>query len=159
METEQVQEKAQEAADQARGRVREQVDQRSTEIGDKVLTQVQDAKTVAEELRKQGKDQPAKLAEQVAEKAEQVGSYLKSTDADRLLHDVEDFGRQKPWAMVAGGLALGLAASRFLKASSTERSRSVGTHGTNGRYSGQQLPEQSSAPNGLGQTPTTTPGF
>jgi hypothetical protein len=34
---------------------------------------------------------------------------------------VEDFARSKPWAVAAGGLALGFAASRFLKASSSRR--------------------------------------
>jgi hypothetical protein len=34
---------------------------------------------------------------------------------------VEDFGRRQPWAVIAGGLALGFAASRFLKASSSRR--------------------------------------
>ena len=31
------------------------------------------------------------------------------------------FGRRQPWAVIAGGLALGFAASRFLKASSSRR--------------------------------------
>ena len=108
---------------QASSRVREQVDQRSTQFGEQVTTQAQDARTVAEELRKQGKDQPAKLAEQAADKAEQLGSYLQRADADALLRDVEDFGRRKPWAVAAGGLALGFAASRFLKASSQQRAQ------------------------------------
>ena len=43
------------------------------------------------------------------------------TDADRILGDIEDFGRRQPWAVIAGGVALGLVASRFLKASSTRR--------------------------------------
>ena len=52
------------------------------------------------------------------------GGYLKDADADRILHDVEDLGRRQPWAVIAGGLAVGFMASRFLKASSSERYRS-----------------------------------
>ena len=117
----QAKEKAQEATDQAKGRVREQVDQRSTEAGKQVSTTAGDLRSVSEELRKQGKDTPAKFAEQAADRTERVGSYLTESDADRILGDVEDFARRQPWAVVAGGLALGFAASRLLKASSSQR--------------------------------------
>ena len=53
--------------------------------------------------------------------AEQAGSYLRDTEADSMLSDAEDFGRRKPAAVAAGALALGLVASRFLKASSSRR--------------------------------------
>jgi hypothetical protein len=116
-------EQAQEAAGQAKNRLREQVDQRSTQAGDTVSSAAQDARTVGEELRKQGKDQPARLADQAAERAERLGSYLQQSDADRILRDVEDFGRKQPWAIAAAGLALGFVGSRFLRASSSERYR------------------------------------
>jgi ElaB/YqjD/DUF883 family membrane-anchored ribosome-binding protein len=146
--TEQAKEKAQEIAGQAKeqagGRVREQVDQRSTEFGQRISSQASDARSVAEELRRQGKDQPARLAEQAAEKAERVGGWLERSDADTILRDAEDFGRKRPWAVVAGGLALGLAASRFLKASSAQRARGGG---------GPSYPRQS---NGGGAIPQST---
>ena len=117
----QAQEKAQEAAGQAKGKLREQADQRSTQAGEQVASTAQDVRTVGEELRKQGKDKPAQLADQAADRVEQLGSYLKDSDADRILGDIEDFGRKQPWAVVAGGLALGFLGSRFLKASSQKR--------------------------------------
>ena len=76
-----------------------------------------DVRSVSEQLREQGKDQPAKLAEQAADRAERLGGYLRDNDADRILSDVEDFGRRQPWAVIAGGVAVGFLASRFLKAS------------------------------------------
>jgi hypothetical protein len=130
--TEQAKEKAQEKAQQAKGqaasRVREQVDQRSTQAGQQVTTTASDIRSVADQLREQGKDQPAKLAEQAPHRAERLGDYLQRSDGDTILGDVEDFGRRQPWAVIAGGLALGFAASRFLKASSSRRyeSRSTG---------------------------------
>ena len=117
----QAQAKAQEAAGQAKGALRSQVDQRSTEAGDRVGGFASDVRSVSEQLREQGKDQPARLAEQAADRAEGVSRYLRESDADRILSDVEDFGRRQPWAVIAGGVALGLVASRFLKASSTRR--------------------------------------
>ena len=117
----QAKEKAQEATDQAKGRVREQVDQRSTEAGKQVSTTAGDLRSVSDELRKQGKDTPARVALQAADRTERLGSYLTESDADRILGDVEDFARKQPWAVVAGGLVLGFAASRLLKASSSQR--------------------------------------
>src|SRR4051795_373114 len=117
----QAKDKAQEAAGQAKGRVREQVDQRSTEAGQQVSSTASDLRSVGEQLREQGKETPAKLAEQAAERTERLGSYLTESDADRILSDVEEYARKQPWAVVAGGLVLGFAASRFLKASSSQR--------------------------------------
>jgi len=148
------QEKARDAAGKAQENVRQQVDQRSTEAGEKVTNTAQDLRSVGEELRKQGKDAPAKLADRAAEQTEKVGSYLKEKGPDEMLHDVEDFGRQRPWAVLAGGLALGVVAARFLKASSRTRyqQRSNGS-GANG-----QLPRTTSAPlNRSAVEPVATP--
>ena len=120
----QAQDKAREAAGQARSTVRDQVDQRSTQVGEQVNSNASDVRSVAEELRKQGKDTPARYAEQAADRAERIGGWLERSDGDQILRDVEDFGRRNPWAVVAGGLALGFAASRLLKASSTQRYQS-----------------------------------
>jgi len=120
----QAQEKAQEAAGQAQDKMREQIDQRSTQAGERVSGTAQDLRSVGEELRNQGKDTPANLADKGAERIERLGSYLSESDADRLLSDVEDFGRRQPLAVLAGGLVVGMAAARFLKASSGSRYRS-----------------------------------
>ncbi|HET8787607.1 MAG TPA: hypothetical protein VFO47_02520, partial [Actinomycetes bacterium] len=67
----------------------------------------------------------ANLAEQVASQADRVGDYLKAASGDRILRDVEDFARRQPMLVAAGALALGFAASRFLKASSGRRYESA----------------------------------
>src|SRR5215218_6595740 len=118
------QDKARGAMGQARGRLSEQVDQRSTQAGERVAGTASDVRSIAEELRNQGKDAPATLAEQVAGQADRVGDYLKGASGDRLLRDVEDFARRQPMLVAAAGLALGFAASRFLKASSSRRYQS-----------------------------------
>ena len=115
------QDKASGALGQARTRLREQVDQRSSQAGDQVSATAQDMRSVAEQLRGQGKEWPARLADQLADRAESFGGYLRGADGEQLLRDVESFARRQPWAMVAGGLTLGFAASRFLKASSSRR--------------------------------------
>jgi len=131
--SEQAKEKAQEGAQQAKRTLRDQVDQRSTQAGERVGTTAQDVRSVGEELRRQGKDQPARLADQAADRAEALGSYLQRSDGDTILRDVEDFGRRQPWAVIAGGIALGFAASRFLKASSSRRYESAARTPTRSR--------------------------
>jgi hypothetical protein len=115
------QDKARGAMGQARGRMSDQVDQRSTQAGERIAGTASDVRSIADELRSQGKDAPANLAEQVASQADRVGDYLKGASGDRILRDVEDFARRQPMLVAAAGLALGFAASRFLKASSGRR--------------------------------------
>jgi hypothetical protein len=118
------QDKAKGALGQARGQLRDQVDQRSTQAGERVATTAADVRSIAEELRQQGKDTPARMVDQVAGQVERFGDYLKGASGDRILRDVEGFARSKPWLVAAGGLALGFAASRVLKASSSSRYQS-----------------------------------
>jgi hypothetical protein len=115
------QDKARGAASQARGRISDQVDQRSTQAGERIAGTAGDVRSIADQLRIQGKDAPANLAEQVANQADRVGDYLKGASGDRILRDVEDFARRQPMLVAAAGLALGFAASRLLKASSSNR--------------------------------------
>lgn len=117
----QAQEKAQEAATQVKGKLREQLDQRSSEVAEQVNQQASDLRSVSMSLRQEGKEQPAKAADQLAGYAEKVGGYLRDKNSDALLADAEDFARRQPWVVGAGALALGFAAARFLKASSRER--------------------------------------
>jgi hypothetical protein len=119
--TQVAQDKARGAMGQARGRISDQVDQRSTQAGERIAGTASDVRSIADELRNQGKDAPANLAEQVASQADRVGDYLKGASGDRILRDVEDFARRQPMLVAAAGLALGFAASRFLKASSGRR--------------------------------------
>jgi hypothetical protein len=122
-------------------RLKEQVDQRSTQAGQQVNTVADDVRTVAGELRNQGKDKPAQYADQAAERVQSVGQWLERSDGDQIVRDVEGFARRNPWAVAAGGMVLGLVASRFLKASSSERYRASvssggGTPSANGGPTG-----------------------
>ena len=135
--------KAQEAVGTAQEKLREQLDQRSTKAGETVAGTAQDLRSVGEQLRKQGKETPARIADKAAEQTERVGSYLKQADGDKMLSDVEDLGRRQPLALLAGGLAVGIAAARFLKASS------------HGRYQSRRNSEE--ATRELGATAATQP--
>ena len=60
------QDRARGAAQQARSRLRGQVDQRSTQAGERLSGTASDVRSVAEELHRQGKEAPARMAEQAA---------------------------------------------------------------------------------------------
>ena len=143
--TEQAKETAQNVASQAQDRVREQVDQRSTEVGERVGSTALDIRSVGKELRNQGKEGPAKVADQAADRIERAGSYLRDSDSDRILNDIEDFGRQRPWAVLVGAVVVGVAAARFLKASSQRR------------YSGRQLADYNQSGGARQLSATHTP--
>jgi hypothetical protein len=117
----QAKEQAGQAAGQAKSRARTLVDERSTQAGQQVGQQVSDLRTVGEKLREEGKEGPAKIADQAAERGDKLSRYLQDADADRILQDIEDLGRKSPLAVALGGLTLGFLASRFLKASSSQR--------------------------------------
>jgi hypothetical protein len=119
--TDQAKETAQNVVSQAQNAVREQVDQRTTEVGERAGSTAEDIRSVGQELRHQGKEGSANIAEQAADRIDRAAGYLRDADGDRILNDVEDFGRRQPWAVLAGAVVVGLAAARFLKASSRER--------------------------------------
>jgi ElaB/YqjD/DUF883 family membrane-anchored ribosome-binding protein len=118
---EQVQAKAHELRGEAELEIREQVDQRSTQLGQQVQSVGQALHSGSQQLHREGKDAPAKVVDQIAGKADELGGYLQSADADRILGDVESFARRRPWLTAGIGAAVGFLASRFLKASSQRR--------------------------------------
>jgi hypothetical protein len=147
MDTETAQDKIRDGAQQAQSRAREQIGQRSSQAGEQVSATAEALRSTGQQLREQGQDTQADAAERVAHHADRVGSYLTESDADRLLGDVEDFGRRQPMAVVGIGVALGFAASRFLKASSGKRYE--GYQADPNRYqAGSQLPVASGGSHG-----------
>jgi hypothetical protein len=117
----QVQEETQQVKRQAGDRVRRQVDHRSTQLGEQAQTLAGAVRGTAEQLRSEGRDGQASLADQAADRAERVGSYFRESDSYRILGDAEDFARRRPWIVGGGAALLGFVASRFLKASSSRR--------------------------------------
>jgi ElaB/YqjD/DUF883 family membrane-anchored ribosome-binding protein len=130
------QEKAGELKERGRHRFADQLDERSTRAGSQARAVAQAIGRSSEQLRQEGKDTPARLVAQAAERIEGLGSYLEGRGGSEMLGDVEDFARRRPWFVAGVGLAAGLAASRFLKASSERRYESSGRRYSRGRGSG-----------------------
>ena len=119
--SQQAQQQAQKVSDQAQGAIRQQVDTRSTQAGEQMASVGQSMRDMSDQLRVQGNDLPAQLVDQAAGMTERLATYLRESDADQILSDVERFAREQPWAVAAAGILAGLAASRFIKASSRRR--------------------------------------
>jgi hypothetical protein len=156
----QAKEATQKATSKAQERMRSELDTRTARAGGQIQSTAEDLRSVGEELRKQGKDTPARLADQGADRIEQIARYLTDSDADKMLSDIEDFGRRQPWAVVAGGMALGFLASRFLKASSTRRYNSMyqwRVPASDVRYSSGQLPAYSTSQTASSMSPAGRP--
>jgi hypothetical protein len=63
-------------------------------------------------------EQPAiaNAAGAAAEQAERVATYMREHDAREILGNIESFARRQPLLFLGGAFALGVAASRFIKA-------------------------------------------
>ena len=124
--------KAAEVGSQVGDKAKSQVDTRTTQAGDAIQDKAEGLRQMSDQLRDSGQDAFAQLAEKVATLTEDAAKYLRNADADSILGDVEGFARKSPWAVAAGGLFLGLAASRIVKAGTDRRSSGQSTMG---RYS------------------------
>ncbi|MCA1588176.1 MAG: hypothetical protein LC744_05890 [Chloroflexi bacterium] len=82
-------------------------------------------------------DQPAiaNAAETVADQAERVGEYLRTTDARQMLSTIEDVARRQPLLFLGGAFMLGLAASRLIKAAGGSSSSEMGQQGHGQQWS------------------------
>ena len=117
-----VQQKAVELKHQGRSKLGETLDERTTQAGGQARQMAVVLRRSGEQLREQEEgSQLAGVTEGAADRIERVGGYLERTSGDELLRDLEDFGRRRPWMVAGLGLTVGLAASRFLKASSERR--------------------------------------
>lgn len=117
----QVQQKAGELKSQVGESLRQQVDERSRQAGDGAGAMSTALRSSSQQLREQGQETPAKLVDSAAGQVDRLGSYLRDSDSNRILSDVEGWARSRPWVAAAAGALLGFAASRFLKASSDRR--------------------------------------
>jgi hypothetical protein len=139
------QEKAVELKDPGKSKLGETLDQRTNEAAAQARKMAQALRRSGQELSNDGNGQQvAGLAEVAADRIEQLGGYLERTSGAQLVRDVEDLARSRPWMIAGVGLVAGLAASRFLKASSERRyGRSAQAGGGSSQYPYRGSPQSS----------------
>jgi hypothetical protein len=115
------QEKAAELRAEGSEKLREQLDRRSTDAGTQARSLAEALRRSSADLRTEGKGGVADLADRAAQRIDDLGAYLEQKQGAEILRDVENFTRRRPWMIATLGLVGGLAASRFVKASSERR--------------------------------------
>ena len=109
------------AKSRASSTVKEQMDTRSTQAGEQMQKVAGAMRQSSDQLREQAGETPAKVNDAVAEKVEQLSGYLTNANADKMLSDLENVARRRPWMMAGAATVLGFTLSRFLKASGRNR--------------------------------------
>ncbi|MFP5450598.1 MAG: hypothetical protein ACLGG9_02485 [Thermoleophilia bacterium] len=111
-------------AGETRERAVAELDRRSTHAGAMVTEAAGDMRDIARQLREKDRDTPARLADEMADRIERFGAYLKSTDTDHIIADARDFGRRRPLAVAATAAAIGVVAGRMIRAAGDMEVRS-----------------------------------
>jgi ElaB/YqjD/DUF883 family membrane-anchored ribosome-binding protein len=127
---EKVQETAQQASSTAAHAISTQLETRAGQAGSELRAVATALRRSGNSLHADGNEPAAKVVDSLVEKIESLAGYLAQADGNRMLHDVERFGRKRPWSLIGAGAALGFAGSRFLKASSRTRFETTQRSGT-----------------------------
>jgi len=115
------QDKASELREQGSARLRDQFDERSTKAGSQVRSLAAELRRSGNALSDEDNGNASQLITQAADRIERVGSYLERKSGDELMRDLETFARRRPWMLAGIGMVAGVAAARFMKASSEQR--------------------------------------
>lgn len=117
-----VSEQATKVKEKGRAELREQLDERTNDVG-------RQARSLAEALRRAGSEgNPVargagveRVTSGVADRLDQAGGYLEQARGEEMLRDAERFVRTRPWVVAGAAAAVGFAVSRILRASSEQR--------------------------------------
>ncbi len=121
--TETVSDQATRAKESGRRELREQLDQRTTQVGRQACSLAEAVRRSGQSLQSQGKDEAGveRITSGVADRLERAGGYLERARGEEMLRDAERFVRERPWLVTSAAAAAGFVASRVFKASSEGR--------------------------------------
>ena len=129
-------------AEQAKSQTRQLLHERKLQAADEMSTLSIAAADAAMRLREGGDPTLARYVESAGDKIAEVQTYLQTRDLEGVANDVQRFARRRP-EIFLGGLAIaGLAAARFLKASTPPQQN---VPSTQLRNPGQPLASQTGA--------------
>jgi hypothetical protein len=111
---------ANQITDRVAGQLETRLADQKARAADKVSSVANTLHASSQQLRDDGNDDIGSYVERAAGQVERIAEYLNSTEVSDVVNKVEDFARRKPVAFVAGALAVGFVASRFLKSSRPE---------------------------------------
>lgn len=141
--TEQVQQTAGQVADQAKQQAISQVSTQKEHAAGSLDAVATALRQSGDQLRGNQQEPLANLANTAAQHVEQFSGYLRNTDVQEMIRDVEQFARRQPAAFLGGAFTLGVLAARFLKSSARPDTNQQGANAPGRRpsyrgYSGYQ---------------------
>jgi hypothetical protein len=124
--------------DNVKQRATAQLDSQKGRATDSISSIADAVRSSTSHLREEQHDVLAQYVDTFADQLERFSNNLRGKDVNELLDGVRDFARRQPALFVAGSLAAGLLAARFLKSSGpTGNGRS---HDDQRDYSGSRQP-------------------
>jgi hypothetical protein len=151
------QDKASELREQGSARLQDQFDKRSSKAGSQARALATALRRTANDLSNEDNGNASQLTTQAADRIERVGSYLEQKSGDELMRDIETFARRRPWMLAGLGMMAGVAAARFMKASSERRYGNYrGSSGQRPTRPGTQNSPASASHQGQAQLPSAS---
>ena len=98
----------------------ERADRWTTSLGRQAESLARALRVARDSLWTEGEERMASMAGQAADQVDRMSGYLEDEDPAAMLDDLSALGRQNPGAFLGSAFTLGLAAGRFLRASSPE---------------------------------------
>ncbi len=123
----------------ARGRLRSELNARKNLVSDTLTGVAESVRRVGDPLREQSASF-AGYTDKAAERLTEFATGLRDRDVAELADDVAAFARQHPGAFLAGGLAAGILAARFLKSSAPGRADQAGAERLAAAATGNERP-------------------
>jgi hypothetical protein len=115
----------------------------------------------ADSLRQEDEDSTSRIADQAAERIDQVCDYLERQEPMDMIRGLDRFARQQPMIAIGGMLIAGMMLGRFLRSSQRSDSGFDGGQPTSGRFQGQDIgygqPRRVEVGMGIGSNPGLRP--
>jgi hypothetical protein len=132
---------ATETASSAGDMVRQRADDQYHRLGQRLDDIVKNLNQVADGLDKGGSPGTSNIVHGATRQVERVSGYVQGTSAEDVLSDANRYAKQHPWTVIIGGVIVGLAASRFVKAAMP----SMGGESEGGSPTGSRVSQQRGA--------------
>lgn len=152
----QAQEKVGEAAEQAKQQATSRLAGQKTAAADSLGSMAEAVRRTSSQLHQQDQGMMADYADSAADQLERLSAYLRETDVEGMVYEVERYARRQPAVFMGGAMLLGFLGARFLKSGSGRREMEHGYYPGSGR--GANLPTRYPSPYGAGYRPASGQG-
>lgn len=120
----QAKQQAKDLAHQAEQQAKSALSSRKAQAAAGLTDVAQAFRQTGNQLNDQDRGTVAQYSNQVADRVEQLSTYLENKEIDEMIADAEAFARRQPELFIGGALVLGFLGARFLKSSNERRQAS-----------------------------------